>query len=64
MNKNFLEWLKKQEYDWNIPYNHRHRKQYGGTIWMLKDVYDYWYPGTSQYSNTKVGFEWDEIIKL
>jgi hypothetical protein len=59
MSKEFLNWLEKQEYDWNIPYNQRHRIQGGGRIWMLKNVY------REVYSVMISGeYEWKEIIVL
>ena len=59
MNKHFINWLEQQEYNWNIPYNQRHRTQGGGRIWMLKHVY------REVYSVMISGeYEWKEIIVL
>ena len=61
MHPRFINWLKKQDYDWNIPYNQKHRIQWGGRIWMLKHVYDYQYPTSLPIS---VVYKWDRIIEL
>ena len=57
MNKDFLMWLEKQEYDWSVYYNHQH-KGHGGRIWMLKPVYNKVYP-----TNSCVTYRWGEIIE-
>ena len=57
MNKEFLNWIEKQEYDWDISYNQRHRIQGGGRIWMLKNVYNVVY---DKLSYMKV--EWERVI--
>ena len=64
MHPRFINWLEKQEYDWNIPYNQKHKTQDGGRIWVLKHVHDYLYPDTSPYNFTGLIYEWNEIISL
>jgi len=56
MNKQFLAWLKEQEYDWNILYNQNHRTQGEGRIWMLKHVYN------CRYGITHIAYNWDELV--
>lgn len=55
MNKQFLEWLEKQKYDWNVYYNNKHRR-HGGRIWMLKSIYNHVYREHSFLS-----YRWDEM---
>lgn len=61
MNKEFLNWLKEQKYDWDVDFNQKHGTAIKNRTWMLKHIHDQLLVEKG-YMMTDMVYNWNELM--